>query len=95
MGTLGWPQILIIALIVVLLFGSRKLPELARGLGSSLRIFRSETKGMLDEEKSSATDKTAAPEPEPLAVESTQAAPAEPVHNPVSEGVADQTQRDS
>ena len=42
---LGAPEILIILGIVVLLFGAKKLPELARGAGQGLRIFKSEMKG--------------------------------------------------
>ncbi|MGW0176224.1 Sec-independent protein translocase subunit TatA [Rhodococcus sp. NPDC003322] len=36
----------IVALVVVILFGSKKLPDAARGLGRSLRIFKSEVKEM-------------------------------------------------
>jgi sec-independent protein translocase protein TatA len=36
---LGGPDVLIIALIVVLLFGAKRLPELARSMGQSLREF--------------------------------------------------------
>ncbi len=36
----GWPEILIILLIVLILFGAKRLPELARGLGQSLNEFR-------------------------------------------------------
>ena len=36
----GWPEILIILFIVLLLFGAKKLPELARGLGQSMNEFR-------------------------------------------------------
>jgi len=46
---LGPTEILIILGIVVLLFGGKKLPELARGSGRALRIFKSEVKG-LDED---------------------------------------------
>lgn len=42
---------LIILAIVVLLFGAAKLPELARGSGRALRIFRAETKGLMEDEK--------------------------------------------
>ncbi len=45
---------LIILAIVVLLFGAAKLPELARGSGRALRIFRAETKGLIDEDQPSA-----------------------------------------
>jgi sec-independent protein translocase protein TatA len=50
LGGLGAPEILLILLVVVLLFGAKKLPELARGSGRALRIFKAETKGLLDEE---------------------------------------------
>ncbi|HEX6197468.1 MAG TPA: Sec-independent protein translocase subunit TatA [Jiangellaceae bacterium] len=94
MGTLGWPQILIIAVIIILLFGSRKLPDLARGLGSSLRIFRAETKGMMEDDKGSSEKSTSSDE-QPRAVEASQGTPAEPVNDPASESVTDQTKRDS
>lgn len=38
----GPAQLLIIALVVIVLFGSSKLPDVARSLGRSLRIFKSE-----------------------------------------------------
>ena len=44
---LGAPEILIILVIITLLFGAKKLPELARGAGQGLRIFKSEVKGEL------------------------------------------------
>ncbi len=47
----GAQELLIILLIVVLLFGAKKLPETARGLGRSLRIFKAETKGLSDDEQ--------------------------------------------
>ncbi len=49
MGTIGLPEILLIFFILVLLFGAKKLPELARGLGKSLREFKEATKEPLDE----------------------------------------------
>ncbi len=39
-STPGWPEILIILLIVLVLFGAKRLPELARGLGQSLNEFK-------------------------------------------------------
>lgn len=44
----GW-HLVIILVIVLLLFGAPKLPGLARSLGQSMRIFRSEVKTMKDE----------------------------------------------
>ena len=51
MPDLGWPEILIIAIVVLVLFGSAKLPAAARSLGRSLRIFKAETKGLRDDDK--------------------------------------------
>jgi len=42
-------ELLIILLIVVILFGAKKLPQVARGMGQSLRIFKSETRTLSDE----------------------------------------------
>lgn len=43
----GWEPIILI-LLVVLLFGAKRLPDAARGLGRSLRIFKAETKGLAE-----------------------------------------------
>jgi sec-independent protein translocase protein TatA len=43
---LGWPELSIIALAVVLLFGWKRMPDMARSLGRSARIFRSEVDQM-------------------------------------------------
>ncbi|MCL2532889.1 MAG: Sec-independent protein translocase subunit TatA [Nocardiaceae bacterium] len=45
----------IVALVVVILFGSKKLPDAARGLGRSLRIFKSEIKEMQNDGSTSAS----------------------------------------
>ncbi|MBU4211751.1 MAG: twin-arginine translocase TatA/TatE family subunit [Verrucomicrobia bacterium] len=37
---IGWPEILLILLVVLLLFGAKRLPDLARSLGKSLREFK-------------------------------------------------------
>ena len=50
MGSIGAPEIILIILALVLLFGAKKLPELARGSGRALRIFKAETKGLLDDD---------------------------------------------
>jgi sec-independent protein translocase protein TatA len=42
-------HLLIVAIIIILLFGSKKLPEAARGLGKSMRILKSEAKAMKDD----------------------------------------------
>jgi sec-independent protein translocase protein TatA len=42
-GLQGW-HLLIVVLVILLLFGARKLPDLARSVGQSMKIFRSEIK---------------------------------------------------
>jgi sec-independent protein translocase protein TatA len=51
---IGGPELLIIALVVVLLFGGRKLPDLAKGLGEGIRNFR---KSVKDESEAKTEDK--------------------------------------
>ncbi|GAA3797450.1 Sec-independent protein translocase subunit TatA [Streptomyces chiangmaiensis] len=45
-GKLGAPEILLILLVVVLLFGAKRLPGMARSFGQSLRILKSEAQAM-------------------------------------------------
>ena len=40
------PELLVLVLIILLLFGAKRLPDVARGLGRSLRIFKAETKDL-------------------------------------------------
>ena len=61
---IGMPQgaeWLIILAIVILVFGAAKLPELARGTGQALRIFKTETKGLRDEDEAKKGEKTEKP----------------------------------
>ena len=59
MGGLGFREILIIALIIIVLFGAKKIPELMRGMGSGIKEFKDAVK---DEDKknpeSNTQDKT-------------------------------------
>jgi sec-independent protein translocase protein TatA len=72
------PGALIILLLVVLvLFGAKRLPEASKALGQSLRIFKAETKGLMDDDD----DETTKP-----AIEAQRSTPeATPVKNPVQE----------
>ena len=49
MGSIGWSEMLIIFLVLLLLFGAKRLPELARGLGKSIREFKKATSEIGDE----------------------------------------------
>jgi len=70
----GWEWLIIVALIL-LLFGAKRLPDAARGLGRSLRIFKAETKGLADDAKGAAAADEVASSATPPAV---QAAPPTP-----------------
>ncbi|MCP5498830.1 MAG: twin-arginine translocase TatA/TatE family subunit [Leptospiraceae bacterium] len=51
LGNLGWPEILIIAFLALLLFGGKKLPGLAKDLGTGIREFRKSLFSSEEEEK--------------------------------------------
>ncbi|WP_432548538.1 Sec-independent protein translocase subunit TatA [Kineococcus sp. SYSU DK004] len=58
MGALKPWHILVLVVVLLLLFGAKRLPDAARGLGRSLRIFKSEVKEMQrDDEEEEATAK--------------------------------------
>jgi len=78
MNLKGW-EIPLILLIVLLLFGGKKLPEMARGLGRSLRIFKSETQAMKDDAPSTTPVEAT---PEPQAIQPPAAEPAAPPADP-------------
>jgi sec-independent protein translocase protein TatA len=44
-GSLGLPELLVILLIVIIIFGASKLPQLGKGLGQGLRNFKDSVKG--------------------------------------------------
>jgi len=58
---LGAPEILLILAVLVLLFGAKKLPDLSRSVGKSMRIFKSEVKQMQDDD-----EPRPAPAPKPI-----------------------------
>ncbi|WP_336111544.1 Sec-independent protein translocase subunit TatA [Streptomyces sp. PTD9-10] len=67
-------HLLILVAVVILLFGSKKLPDTARALGRSMRILRSETKAMKDDDASNEPR----PESEPAPGTRTVSGPPEP-----------------
>jgi sec-independent protein translocase protein TatA len=58
-GTFGFQELLVILLIVVFLFGARKIPEVAKGLGEGIRGFRASLKGDTPESESTPQDNEA------------------------------------
>ncbi|HLG34086.1 MAG TPA: twin-arginine translocase TatA/TatE family subunit [Bacteroidia bacterium] len=51
LAMLGTPEIILIVVALLLLFGGRKIPELARGLGKGIREFKDASKGIEKEEE--------------------------------------------
>ena len=59
LGGIGWTEILVIALVVLLFFGGRKIPELMKGLGKGIRSFKEGMNGLDKDENVSDTPKDA------------------------------------
>lgn len=84
----GWEWILILLLALLLFGGFKKLPDAARGVGRSLRIFKAETKGLADDDDETkpeeaklaadavAADTTVDPAAKPTGVDATNSAEA-------------------
>ena len=49
MPNLGSTELLIVAVVLLILFGAKRLPDSARSLGRSMRIFKAETKGLRED----------------------------------------------
>lgn len=56
-GVIGWPQVLLIAVVILLLFGGRKLPELMKGVGKGIKGFKDEMNGPIDDNSKDSTEK--------------------------------------
>ena len=57
-GSLGVPELLLILVIVIIIFGANKLPQLGRGLGEGLRNFKDSVKSGTEDPKKPAPPKT-------------------------------------
>jgi sec-independent protein translocase protein TatA len=55
-NSLGAPEILIIAIMILVLFGAKRIPELARGLGQGIKEFRQASKDIKKEIEESSRD---------------------------------------
>jgi sec-independent protein translocase protein TatA len=60
----GWELVLIV-FVLILLFGAKKLPDLARGTGRALRIFKTETRGLMDDDEQKPNERAENPRPLP------------------------------
>ncbi|MDQ8203295.1 twin-arginine translocase TatA/TatE family subunit [Pelagicoccus sp. SDUM812003] len=62
---MGWPEITIVIVIFILLFGAKKLPELARGVGKSIKEFKKATSNLEDEVRSAIDEDNSKPSTPP------------------------------
>ncbi|MGV9278638.1 Sec-independent protein translocase subunit TatA [Streptomyces griseosporeus] len=74
-GRLGAPEIILILVVIILLFGAKKLPDMARSLGKSARILKSEAKAMKEEGGSNSSAQAPTTGEQPPAQRTIQAAP--------------------
>jgi sec-independent protein translocase protein TatA len=80
---LGWPEIVGILLVLLLLFGAKKLPELARGLGKGINEFKRATRDVQDELQRAVEEEPpppSRPTPPPPAAGSTSTPPGGSAH---------------
>lgn len=70
----GW-HIIVLAIVILLLFGWKKMPDMARSFGRSARILKSEMDGMKEDGKSEAAGQTVKGQPAPTAAAPTASAP--------------------
>jgi sec-independent protein translocase protein TatA len=84
-GPFGVWEILIILIVILLIFGPRRLPEMAKGLGQSVRAFRKEMRDFRndlesdDVRRSAPTEQPAAPVTPPVPPRSEPAAEVDPI----------------
>lgn len=64
LGVIGGPEIIVILLLVLVLFGGKKIPELMKGLGKGVKEYKKAMNGV-DEEISNATGENVAQEKQP------------------------------
>ena len=55
-GTIGWTEVLIIVLIILLLFGAKKIPDLMKGMGKGVRSFKEGMNGVDEAVKDEKTE---------------------------------------
>jgi sec-independent protein translocase protein TatA len=58
LGSIGWQEILLILLIVLLLFGSKRIPEVARSIGKGIKEFRDGMKDLTKDTEEKSEEKS-------------------------------------
>ena len=84
MQGLGWTEVVVVVFLILLLFGAKRLPELARGFGKSIKEFKKATTEIEGDIRSAIED-------EPPKAPPVQAKPAQPIVDTASEPPAEKT----
>ena len=79
---LGGMEVVLIFAVILLLFGARKLPELARGLGQGIKEFKKATSDVTNEMHRAMEEDHAAPAPKPIQAAQTEPASTNPPSQP-------------
>jgi sec-independent protein translocase protein TatA len=69
MGPLGWPEIIVILVVLLLIFGAKRLPEMGRSLGKGMREFKDSVSGIGNDTPSESSQNAAPPELPPVSSE--------------------------
>lgn len=87
MPSLGPTELIIIAVVIILLFGAKKLPDMARSIGRSAKILKAETKGLRseDEPQQQPGTTTAQQAPAPQQLPAAQPVVQQPVAQPAAQ----------
>lgn len=67
MGNVGMPELIIIVLLIVIFFGSKKIPELAAGLGKGMREFRKATRDIQQDQEEESVHELKSPRTDTMA----------------------------
>jgi sec-independent protein translocase protein TatA len=87
MGALKPWHIAVLVVVLVLLFGAKRLPDAARSLGRSLRIIKAETKGLVDDDNDLAEKADAQHGRQPLPPSQAQTQDSQPSASPAADPV--------
>jgi sec-independent protein translocase protein TatA len=83
MGAVRPWHIIVLVVVLILLFGAKRLPDAARGLGRSLRIIKAETAGLRDDDVNAKAEAKSGREPLTPEIPDDKASP---LHDPVQPG---------
>jgi sec-independent protein translocase protein TatA len=78
--SLGWTEVVVVLFLILLLFGAKRLPELARGFGKSIKEFKKATSNIEDDIRGAIEDEPQTPPKQTNSVPSQEEEPPKPTH---------------